>query len=205
MKRWKDNMNKMVKLGLTICIAISLFASGCISSTVGEDTPETQQNAPTVKLETSLERELINDWLEEVGNPNNIMWLYHMSETGQILGEYPIVGKAVSMTKSNEPSERIISTYDNGIWEDDENYNNFEGFRGGTPQLANPSGTYGHDLEGVFFFTPDGEYHEIHGGIIHISSVPIKINDPMFLTYDIDKEKQEKEKQWEEELKNTSK
>ena len=195
-------MKSYTKIILGCCIAISLLMSGCISAPT-EDQPETQQNAPTVKLDSSLERELINDWIEEVGNPNNIMWLYHMSETGQILGEYPIVGKAVSMSKSNEPYERVIEEYSGGPSSDE--YipaRRFEGYKAGTPQLANPSGTYGHDLEGVFFFTPDGEYHEIHGGIIHISSVPIKINDPMFLTYDIDKEKQEKEKMWEAELNN---
>lgn len=197
-------MKSYIKVVLMLCIAISLIACGCISAPAMDDKPTTQEKAPTVKLDNSLERELINDWLEEVGNPNNIMWLYHMSETGQILGEYPIVGKAVSMSKSNEPYERVIEEYEGPTNREESAARLFEGYKAGTSQLANPSGTYGHDLEGVFFFTPDGEYHEIHGGIIHISSVPIKINDPMFLTYDIDKEKQEKEKLWEKELMNNS-
>lgn len=199
-------MNKFIKIMLMACVVFALTVSGCISAPVQDNSPDTQKTAPTVKLDTSLERDLINEWLKEVGDPNNIMWLYHMSETGQILGEYPIVGKAVSMSKSNEPYERVLDTYNGGPDYDEVSAaERFEGYRPGTPQLANPSGTYGHDLEGVFFFTPDGEYHEIHGGIIHVSSVPIKINDPMFLTYDIDKEKQQKEKMWEAELKNGSK
>lgn len=199
-------MNKFIKVLLMTCVIFTLAGSGCISTPAHEDnSPDTQKTAPTVKLDNSLERELINCWLKEVGDPNNIMWLYHMSETGQILGEYPIVGKAVSMTKSNEPYERVLDDFDGAVWDEEEAAKRFEGYRLGTTQLANPSGTYGHDLEGVFFFTPDGEYHEIHGGIIHVSSVPIKINDPMFLTYDIDKEKQEKEKMWEAQLKNGSK
>lgn len=199
-------MNKVIKIMLMACVVFALAGSGCISAPQEDKAPVTQKNAETVKLDTSIERDLINDWIKEVGDPNNIMWLYHMSETGQILGEYPIVGKAVSMSKSNEPYERVLDTYNGGPDYDEVSAaERFEGYRPGTPQLANPSGTYGHDLEGVFFFTPDGEYHEIHGGIIHISSVPIKISDPLFLTYDIDKEKQEKEKMWEAELNNRSK
>jgi len=198
-------MNKFTKIVLIACVIFALAGAGCISSPREDNVPETQMNTETVKLDTSIERDLINGWIEEVGDPNNIMWLYHMSETGQILGEYPIVGKAVSMSKSNEPYERVLDTYNSGPdYSEVAAAEKFAGYREGTSQLANPSGTYGHDLEGVFFFTPDGEYHEIHGGIIHISSVPIKINDPLFLTYDIDKEKQEKEKMWEAELMNNS-
>jgi hypothetical protein len=192
---------KMKTIGTLITLLIAVtFVLGCIDASE-KAPPTTQQNAPTKHLDTSLERDLINKWLDEVGNPNNIMWLYHISESGQVLGEWPIVGKAVSMTKSNEPYERTVLETD--TWEDeDKGAIALDGFRPGTTQLANPSGTYGHDLEGVFFFTPDGEYHEIHGGIIHVSSVPLKIKEPVFLTYDIDKEKQEKEKQWESDLAN---
>jgi predicted small lipoprotein YifL len=191
----------MKKVGIVLLlIALVSFVAGCIEESPAK-IPETQKSAPTTQIKSSLERDMINKWIDEVGNPNNIMWLYHMSESGQVLGEWPIVGKAVSMTKSNEPYDRIVDC--SGASTDDwYATSSFSGFRAGTAQLANPSGTYGHDLEGVFFFTPDGEYHEIHGGIIHVSSVPLKIKEPVFLTYDIDKEKQEKEKQWESDLAN---
>lgn len=182
-------------------LLIMFCAIGCIDDTTSVKSPQTQKTVPTKVAKDSLERQLINRWIDEESNPNNVMWLYQMSDTGQVLGEWPVVGKVVSMTKSNEPYERVTDY--SGVSYDDENaITSFEGYRAGTAQLANPSGTYGHDLDGVFFFTPDGEYHEIHGGILHISSVPLKINSPVFLTYDVDKEKQEKEKIWEDELKN---
>jgi hypothetical protein len=190
---------KTIVIGM-LMLAMIAFVAGCIEESPAK-IPETQKEAPTAQIKSSLERDMINKWINEVGNPNNIMWLYHMSESGQVLGEWPIVGKAVSMTKSNEPYERITD-YSSATSDDYYASESFTGFRAGTSQLANPSGTYGHDLEGVFFFTPDGEYHEIHGGIIHVSSVPLKIKEPVFLTYDVDKEKQEKEKQWESDLAN---
>lgn len=196
------NIYKIVILSLIVFCTIGL---GCIEPAEQKSSPSTVEKSPTVKLDTSLERDLINKWLEEVGNPNNVMWVIHMSETGQVLGQWPVVGKVVSMSKSNEPYERVVAEYNGGPRDyEEDGAVRFEGYRRGTSQLANPSGTYGHDLPGVFFFTPDGAYHELHGGIIHVSSVPVSIKDPVFLTYDVDKELQAKEKMWEEQLRNES-
>ena len=156
----KDNQRgrimKAIKIiGILGIIALSLLLSGCVDNTTRQS--ETITNEPTAKLETSLERQLINRWLEEVGNPNNVMWLYHLTDTGQMIAKYPVVGKPVSMTKSNEPYERFVQESNGNVAGREENAaRRFIGFRDGTPQLSNPSGTYGHDLPGVFFFTPDG-------------------------------------------------
>jgi hypothetical protein len=194
------NIKTMGTLILIISLAVAISA-GCIDESMGPSTPDTIKETPTAKIDNSLERELINKWLAEVGDPNNVMWLYVMGENGQLIAEYPVVGKPVSMTKSNEPKTRVLDTYNAGPdYSEVQSAKNFLGYRQGTEELANPSGTYGGDLPGVFIFTPDGEYHEFHGGILHISSVPVMIKDQVFLSYDVDKEKQEKEKQWEAQL-----
>lgn len=191
---------KAIKIiGILGIIALSLLLSGCVDNTTRQS--ETITNEPTAKLETSLERQLINRWLEEVGNPNNVMWLYHLTDTGQMIAKYPVVGKPVSMTKSNEPYERFVQESNGNVAGREENAaRRFIGFRDGTPQLSNPSGTYGHDLPGVFFFTPDGAYHEIHGGIIITSSTPISIPEPIFNTYSINEEDAKAEAEWEKQL-----
>lgn len=191
-----DIMNyKNTILALLIMVGLVLVL-GCIDET--DQKAQTLNNDPTVVLENSLERQLINRWLQEVGNPNNVMWLYHLTDTGQLIAKYPVVGKPVSMTKSNEPYERIEPNGNN--WQYVKPAQNLIGYREGTSQLSNPSGTYGHDLPGVFFFTPDGAYHEIHGGIIITSSVPISIPDPIFNTYSINEEDAKMEQAYEDQL-----
>lgn len=191
-------MNIKTKAILVLLTLLAVTGAGCIDEITEPSTPDIIQETPTAKIDNSLERVLINKWLAEVGDPNNVMWLYVMGENGQLIAEYPVVGKPVSMTKSNEPKTRAMDEYDGGPdYSETQAAEKYMGFRRGTEELANPSGTYGGDLPGVFIFTPDGEYHEFHGGILHVSSVPVMIRDQVFLTYDVDKEKQEKEKQWE--------
>ena len=189
------NLKKTI---LTLVVISSLvLVLGCIED--DNTQAKTIDSDPTVVLENSLERQLINRWLQEVGNPNNVMWLYHLTDTGQLIAKYPVVGKPVSMTKSNEPYERTFigsNSYSN----QDKHAKNLVGYKPGTLQLSNPSGTYGHDLPGVFFFTPDGAYHEIHGGIIITSSVPIAIPEPIFNTYSINEEDAKMEAEWEAQL-----
>jgi len=181
-----------------VIISSLVLVLGCLED--DDRQAKTIQSDPTVVLENSLERQLINRWLQEVGNPNNVMWLYHLTDTGQLIAKYPVVGKPVSMTKSNEPYERTVRTSGSSS-NDDRSYDDLIGYRPGTAQLSNPSGTYGHDLPGVFFFTPDGAYHEIHGGIIITSSVPIAIPEPIFNTYSINEEDAKMEAEWEAQLK----
>lgn len=196
-----------MKLGMTIGILVlsiaAVFAAGCVSPSVSpsEDLPSTQDNTPTVELNYSLERVLINMWLEEVGDPNNVMWFYHFSDTGVLLGEYPVVGKPVSMTKSNEPKTRVLSDYEGADGFEERAATKFIGYKPGTTDNANPSGTYGGDPEGYFFYTPDGALHMVHGGIFHSCTNPLVFNDAMVLTYAIDSEKKAQEEQWESDLK----
>lgn len=193
-------MNMRTALGILIVALVALASSGCAEMPVDDGQPDTVANIPTTKLDYSLERVLINMWLEDVGDPNNVMWLYHFSDTGVLLAEYPVVGKPVSMTKSNEPKTRIAD-YSGSSGKDWEASDEFIGYRKGTEELTNPSGTYGGDLPGLFFYTPDGALHMIHNGIIHVSENPQVFNDAMVLTYAIDTEKKAQEEKWESELK----
>lgn len=195
-------MNFKAIVGLLLIAVLALASSGCTD--VEEMQPGTIKSTPTTELDYSLERVLINMWLEDVGDPNNVMWLYHFSDTGVLMAEYPVVGKPVSMTKSNEPKSRILSGYEGADGFEERAAKEIMGYRAGTLETANPSGTYGGDLPGLFFFTPDGGLHMIHNGIIHVSSNPQVFNDAMVLTYAIDTDKKAQEEKWEAELKKSN-
>jgi hypothetical protein len=186
-----------------LLLFVALF-SGCTVSSP-EPTEATQKIQETQKLEPltySAEREMLLQWYVRVADPYNVMWVYQFTEgTGQLIGKWAIIGKPVSMRKSLGPKTRAIETEGS-----DESWSGMSLFGAvkGTPELMNPSGTYGPDLPGIFFVTVDEKFVEIHGGIIIVTEQPINVPEPIINVHSINQEDLEREKEYEARLRESN-
>lgn len=67
------------------------------------------------------------------------------------------------------------------------------GTRIGLERLPSPDldGSYGENPQGIFWFSPDGGYHE-WSGMYYMSDRPERVNTPISLTATVDLEKKGK-------------
>ena len=191
-------MNKILIAALLVLAAFTGCVEQTEEKTATEKMTETQVLDP---LSYSVEREMLIKWYGIVNDPYNVQWVYQFSEgTGQLIFKSPVVGKVVSMRKGLGPKTRYGRNNEYAR-EGNEGQALF-GAKEGTPELMNPSGTYGSDLDGVFFFTPEGQYLELHGGIIIVSDQPISVTEPVMNINSINEEDTKKEVEYEKLLKN---
>lgn len=167
----------------------SLLLSGCVEENAkGTRAQQMTDNQPTKNISHSNERDTFAAYLDQVGDPNNIQFIYIFDSFGHVLLRAPVMGKTLSATKSTDPYERFALGYSDANNEDDAIIRALPGFVEGTPQLMNPSGMYGHDTPGVIWRDPNGKFHEWHDGPYLITSYPVKLKEPVLNFRDIDQE-----------------
>lgn len=76
---------------------------------------------------------------------------------GVVVGSYCVDGKVSSLNSYLTPDSEYYSSPNTSNW------------------LADVDGSYGENDGGIFFFTPDGHYHEWNGEY-HYSDVPFHLN-----------------------------
>lgn len=84
-----------------------------------------------------------------------------LSESGAVIGRFIVDGKVSSLRNYLTP----ISSYYEG-----------NGYR--VNWLTDTDGTYGDNMDGIFFFTTSGNYIEFKGSYIY-SDIPFEIADPV--------------------------
>jgi hypothetical protein len=146
---------------------------------------------PSYKITHSVERDNINARLKLANDPNQIMWIYCLSDVGNVLLSSPARGKVTSSTKRLEPRKMY-----NGGWT--------MGYVGGesysTDEIMGADGTYGDSDPYVYWFTPEGQYFQWSGKYI-ASNVPLKLDRPVLNVRDIDQQELTRGKRAEEALK----
>ena len=155
------------------------------SSSLGQNAKETNlqrliKATPVPQLNQSVERQMIARRAKLFDQPNKLGYVYLISMTGQPIGYYSIVGKMASLQSYLVPQERnsdeLIRYYEDGSMYTVRSSAN-------VIQDADIDGTYGSNVEGVFFFTDNGTYVElpINGVITPIySDQPLPIKAPKF-------------------------
>ncbi len=134
-----------------------------------------QQQA--VEIVHSVERENINKRLKIANDPNQIMWIYGLSDAGNVPIFYsPLVGKVTSSTKRLEPSHIAGQNSTIGY---------VAGEQFSTDEIMGADGTYGSSDPYVYWFTPEGQYLQWNGKYI-LSSIPLKFDKPILNVSDID-------------------
>lgn len=180
-------MKKFKKIILIILIVISssFMFCGCDINATNQDIQNTfdignnlAENQPTpTDLDYSLERyNLIRRayWVNgqrakaialpcEIVRPLGYIILFGGS--GAILGIFVVDGKVSSLNSWLTPDE----------W-----YRYF--CEGGSTNIEMPDvdGSYGTNVDGIFFFTPDGKYLEWTGDFLY-SDIPFVVDDPILI------------------------
>lgn len=148
-------MNKVNKF--LILSAVSLGLVGCIdeSSTHYRAKEENenqvqklQKQTPVPNMERSLERENVAKRLEFINQPNRVGYLYLLTENGQLVREEQVQGKVSSLNSYMTQMDEIAG-------------NSSAGYT--TISSPDVDGTWGDNVQGIFWFTPDGVYREWTG------------------------------------------
>lgn len=144
--------------------ANSLQESNSITQTVAT-------NVPIPKLTTSSERKNVAKRAELFNNEDKISYIYLVSY-GKVMAFYTVKGKVSSLRSYMSPTEKLIDG--NG----DNCRNNWVTNAGYTPcytvSAPDIDGTYGENVEGIFFFTTEGAYVEWKGEYM-MSDQPLKL------------------------------
>lgn len=172
-------------------LTLSILFSGCI-----EDTPaapsaakiemrqneESQQrlikSVPTPKVQTSLERKNLARRIEKINQENMVSYIYLISY-GRVMAYYTVSGKVSSLNSYLTAMERVEKVADS-----------YHGSAGAYPatfvtmEAPDLDGTYGKNVEGIFFFTTEGVYVEWNGQYIW-SDQPLKITQPPELVKEV--------------------
>src|SRR3989338_8636776 len=136
---------------------------------------EMNKQQPTYRLTHSVERDNINARLKLANDPNQIMWVYCLSDIGNVILGSPVRGKVSSSRKRLEPKTG-----------------------------SGTDGTYGESDDYVYWFTPEGQYFQCSGRYIE-SNAPLKLDRPIFNTRDIDYKELERARKAETALKSGKK
>ena len=86
------------------------------------------------------------------------------TQSGSVVGRFEVDGKVSSLNSYLTPDSEW---YESGSLTND--------------WIADVDGSYGHNDNGVFFFTPDGKYIEWNGGYLY-SDIPFEVESPV-ITY----------------------
>lgn len=86
------------------------------------------------------------------------------TQSGSVVGRFEVDGKVSSLNSYLTPDSEW---YESGSLTND--------------WIADVDGSYGHNDDGVFFFTPDGKYIEWNGGYLY-SDIPFEVESPV-ITY----------------------
>ena len=105
------------------------------------------------------QREKANSLVCEVVKPLGYITLF--TDGGAVVGSFVVDGKVSSLNSYLTPDSEH---YGSG-----ESYNDW---------LADVDGSYGSNDNGIFFFTPDGNYFEWTGKYLY-SDVPMKVETPV--------------------------
>lgn len=180
---------------LVVCLVIGGILISCEESPTSgtkQDTTNTinvasnlQQNQPTpTDINYSLERyNLIRRayWVNgqrekavslpcEIEKPLGYVILF--TENGQVpVATFAVDGKVSSLNSFLTP--------DSEYYEQEYGSNGYS-LGDGNNWLADVDGTYGENDNGIFFFTPDGNYFEWTGTYLY-SDIPFKIENPMLV------------------------
>ncbi|MDD4516575.1 hypothetical protein [Massilibacteroides sp.] len=156
-------MKKIILLLIAVIAAVSLLvACETETSTYKQQAVKNEENARTVtqqysfpKVDRSLDYENVIRRVEYLNQGNNIGYLYLLTDTGAVIEEVQVLGKVTSLNTYITPMEesqvarhRIAGTYDSAII---------------VVSAPDIDGTYGDNVSGIFWFTPDGTYGEWNG------------------------------------------
>lgn len=156
-------MKKIIMVVMMFVLCLSFGACGYTPpkpSTFEQQSLQNEENVKDLivrmelpKLTRSLDFENVKQRLEYLNQANNIGYLYLLTGNGQLIKEVQVLGKVTSLNTYITPMEEFKAP---------KGYND----TGSYAQLVSApdlDGTYGENVSGIFWFTPDGVYQEWTG------------------------------------------
>lgn len=167
-------MRKVFLVGLFFMPLVGCSCSTPVQSVSGVKMAE----AGKIQLDSTnhtVEQANIIERLKQDNSPGSMKHLYVISAyTGQTILYSPVKGKVTSSDKRLSPRQ-IDSTYGSSS---EYPVIQIGGNKYIVKELPGEDGTFGHSAEYLYWFTPDGRYHQHYlggGQIVHISDQPINV------------------------------
>lgn len=184
---------KKIVLAITLAASFVAFATGCGGSGTTVSSYDSQDNIqdtiavtddlvaaqPTpTDINYSLERYnlikrayWVNGQREKalslpcaVEKPLGYIVLF--TDNGAVVGRYIVDGKVSSLNSYLSPDSEYYELVYGGSYTKENNW------------LADVDGSYGENDNGIFFFTPDGNYYEWTGTYLY-TDVPVQVSNPV--------------------------
>ena len=177
---------------IAFAAAILVSQSGCgKNAEVGTPVSSSGVKEARVEVQTTdgktVEQQNVIDRLMMDNKPGSVKHLYVMSAySGQVLLYSPVRGKVTSSGKRLTPTSVETGIFPEH-WNTQRNSYREAGVavdianrRYYTQEVLQDDGTYGHSIEYLFWFTPDGRYHQHYlggGQIVHVADQPIAVKN----------------------------
>ena len=165
------------------------LGSGCGKS---DRVEKMESNQSTYEITHSVERDNINKRLALANDPTQIMWVYCLSDMGNVIISSPVVGKVSSSSKRIEPQTMDPDAIGERVKVGGTSYTTLE--------IMGADGTFGSSDPYIYWFTPEGQYLQWNGDYV-VSNVPLKLEKAIFNVRDINYEELGRAKKAEEALK----
>lgn len=158
---------------MVIAILMILFIVSIAGCEAKEKTTTTERRAlednqqrlivavPPPQLQYSIERQNIAKRLEVINNPDKLFYIYLFSYDGKLVMSF--TGTKVSSLNSFLTTQDTIAYTNGGSY-----------YQTQAPDL---DGSYGENVDGVFFFTSQGAYVEWNG-MYMMSEYPMSVQTP---------------------------
>lgn len=165
----------MKKLLLIIPFALLLVGCEAQNTTYGKETQQLNANqnklsqaVPIPQLSTSQERLNIKRRAELFDQENKVSYIY-LVNYGKVMAFYTVKGKVSSLRSYMTPQEKVVTSKGNDCSQYESGCTN-----GYIVQAPDVDGSYGENVDGVFFFTTEGIYVEWKGDYM-MADQPLKL------------------------------
>ena len=164
---------KRILWGLVMCLIIGLTTSceapvqnamdkNMEAKDASLETIVTKVPTPVVK--TAQERKLVAKRVERFDVENKLGYVYiFVAGNSTPMGYYTCIGKVASLNSYLVPQQKIVDRYQGKSF-DQANQTVWRSMNPTLVEDADLDGTYGSNIEGVFFFTDNDTYVEIPTG-----------------------------------------
>jgi len=208
MKKFSKYLSRVLVVILLLGVTLGTMGSsggGCDQKQVSSSGAE-QRSSIKIPLNSkgnTVEQQNIQDRINVTMSPTKVMWIHLISLDGKIVRRMPVRCKVTSSGKRLEPKQAAdgLGTYPSSPFEiSNDNY-------WSTNEFIQPDGTYGESDNYIFWFDPQGRYHQwgTAGGLGYLmTDYPIDLANPIDdITgmYNMNQAAHEWQKQQEAELK----
>jgi hypothetical protein len=176
---------------ISLLLVLFTLLSGCEPALIYDNTSTheigQQQTEEVVKNliendelpqpKNALERENLKKRIEFMDQKDRIGYLYILTANGQLIREVQVLGKTTGLNTYLTPMEQIE-------WYEGVDLGEYYGDVAITTEAPDLDGTYGENMDGIFWFTPDDIYQELVGSssaIVFYSSERLSFSTPPLL------------------------